>query len=168
MMSHVLPLTGTALLLALTSALGLQVRDSLSNPPQMPPIKVKPVSVPVRSAAVVDDNRPERDDTYFAAITQRPLFDPSRQPALLEAAQAPAVPIVAPPAPALPPSPPTMTVLGVIGIGDASKALLAPDGAEPEWVKLGDQLTGWTLIEIGPDWVVLSKSEQQFRLDMYQ
>jgi hypothetical protein len=104
----------------------------------------------------------------------RPLFMRSRAP-FVPPPPAESVPFM----PALPAQPPIVPpqpvvdgdvrVFGVLADGRAARALLTsnskPDG---DWLRVGEAIGGWTLVEITSEGVVLSAGPQQRTLRLYQ
>lgn len=92
-------------------------------------------------------------DGRFRAMVERPLFAPSRRP---PPAPAPPIPSDAPPA--MPAPPPDLALSGVIAGGRGGVALLKrPGDAAPVRLGLGGHIDGWTVAEIHPRAIVLSR-----------
>jgi hypothetical protein len=98
----------------------------------------------------------------YAAIAERPLFQPSRRPApppAPKAAPAIAVAVVAPlAAPAAPTAPPPvlapMTLLAVVISDNKREAVLGLTGGKSSTLAEGESIDGWTLASVLPDRVV--------------
>lgn len=89
----------------------------------------------------------------FRAMVERPLFSPTRRPP-----PAPPAPLDAPAPIALPPPAPDLTLSGVITGGGGGVALLRrPQDAAPIHVALGGTVDGWTVAEIRPRAIVLTR-----------
>ena len=98
----------------------------------------------------------------YAAIAERPLFQPSRRPATPpapKAAQVVAEAVVtqpaAPPAPAVPP--PVLvpvTLLAVVISDNKREAVFGLAGGKSSTLAEGESLDGWTLASVLPDRVV--------------
>ncbi|MDA7966148.1 hypothetical protein [Ruegeria sp.] len=111
--------------------------------------------------------RSPRSKIYYAAIVERPLFAPERRPKTQVAAddeQEPA--IVA--EPVMLSERPDVSVHGVMVDASGSKALISVAEESPQWAELGTSIGGWTVSDIGPDWVELGLATETFRFEMYQ
>lgn len=92
-------------------------------------------------------------DGRFRAMVERPLFSPTRRPPA-----APPAPLDAPAPAALPLPPPDLTLSGVITGGGSGIALVRrPQDAAPIHVALGGTVDGWTVAEIRPRAIVLTR-----------
>jgi hypothetical protein len=108
----------------------------------------------------------------YAAIADRPLFQPSRRPAVPPPPKpAPAVAQAAPVAPAPPPPPPApppvlapMTLLAVVISAGKREAVLGLSGGKSSTLAEGDSLDGWTLVRVLPDSVVFRIAETEKEL----
>lgn len=171
MVSKLLGLIGTGALLALATASFILAWDVAQTQPPM-------FAIPGSPDAAVADASPDprlagrrvRPDVYYQALTDRPLFSPTRRPVSFaepEPEPEPEPVIAVPSAPAVP-VPPVLRVLGVIGSGAGLSALISHNETEADWLTSGDEIDGWTIAEIGPDWIQLSLGPQTFRVEMYQ
>ena len=170
MIARLLPLVGTGVLLAATTAIGIEVNRVINDPPALPDTGSDMSNAsPVAPSDTTSPRRKPRATVYYEAITDRPLFAPSRRPveAQAEIVVPEPVPDSEPTPPPEPTAPPQVTLHGVITSGDRSRALLGLEGAAPEWFDLNASIAGWTLAEIGPDFVRLTRDTQKFRVDMY-
>jgi hypothetical protein len=96
------------------------------------------------------------DETQFAIINARSLFDPARQ-AVAEPAPAAAGGTV----------PPDLTLVGVIIGGADSIALLKRENArEAISAKLGQSIDGWSVVRITPDSIVLRSGVNEVTLPL--
>lgn len=113
-----------------------------------------------------------RDDAFYTAITDRPLFQDSRRPIVPEAEvlPEPEVEVAEPEAPAPPQDipPPDVRLLGVLSGGVRTSALLSLAGDDPQWQDIGAQIEGWTLEDIEADHVVFTEQERAHRVELYQ
>jgi hypothetical protein len=126
-------LGGAALLFGLLAAWPWLV------PPSPPPHRAAaPATAPVATLA------PLPPLAGFAAIVERPLFAPTRRPAL-------AAPVVS----AGPPVEGRYRLIGIVGTAAKRHAFIA-DGARRADLGEGDTFDGWTVKEIGADRVVLT------------
>ena len=105
----------------------------------------------------------------YAAIAERPLFQPSRRPAVPPPPPAP-LPVRAAAAAPLPPPPPPpppapvlapMTLLAVIISADKREAVLGLSGGKSSTLAEGEALDGWTLTKVLPDRVVFRIAETE-------
>lgn len=117
------------------------------------------------------------------AILARPLFRPDRRPYVAPPADtAPPVasleveigPVAAPsdPGPELAPAepallPPGLRLVGILRDEDRARALLRHDGGPARWYPQGEELSGWTLTRIGPDFVELQALGQTSMLKLF-
>lgn len=113
-----------------------------------------------------------RDDTFYTAITDRPLFQESRRPITPEAEvttepESEEVEQVAP-APPQETAPPDVRLLGVLSDGARTAALLSIAGDAPQWQNPGTQIDGWMLDIIAADHVVFTEQERAHRVELYQ
>lgn len=153
---------GVALLWSWTSVLGTVV----PAPPALPDLRdtatgqetTRPDTLPVPRPAV-----------FYAAITQRPLFAPSRRPgkpladaALPDITSTDPVVSVVPPAPA-----PSITLKGTALTRDGWTALIGTEDQPAKWVSLGGTLYGFTLVAVGPDWAELTSETSDLKLELY-
>lgn len=97
----------------------------------------------------------------YAAIADRPLFQPSRRPAIPPKPAAPAGAVAAaprplppPPPPAPPPVLPAITLLAVVISADKREAVLGLAGNKAATLAEGESLEGWVLARVLPDRVV--------------
>jgi hypothetical protein len=122
---------------------------------------------------VSDAAREERQPRAYPETMARPLFIRGRAPFV----PPPPVTIVPPmPAPPMPPpmAPPgpaadiDVKVYGVLAEGRGARALLSstskPDG---DWLRIGEMIGGWTLVEISSEGVVLSAGPQRRTVLLY-
>jgi hypothetical protein len=116
--------------------------------------------VPVQSGATKHDNPLAAHALKeFTATRDRPLFTPGRRP--------PALPTslrdVAPPAP-----PPNLTLFGILVGTDGPSAIVR--GAPSEkvvHVRVGDQVDGWKIAQIGERQIVLSRDDRSVIFKMF-
>lgn len=109
-----------------------------------------------------------RSEVYYAAITERPLFAATRRPFVAETVTVEETPILEEP-----PAPdaeilPAVVLFGLMGGTDMRQALISVEGAQPEWISVGDKLGPWTLTDAGSDWLELSFDAQKIRLELYE
>lgn len=112
---------------------------------------------------------PTRPQVYFAAITERPIFAPTRRPVQPSRDDMPVQPAeVTVPEPEEAEAPLTVQLRGIRGHGDKYSVLLSNDGQTPEWVEVGAAIGRWKVSEIGSDWIIMKNGENSQRLELYQ
>ena len=111
-----------------------------------------------------------RPDVFYQAITQRPLFAPSRRPNEPVSVVAPATttrPVQPQPAP-IARQPENLRLTGVFGQDAAKSALIDDSNGHAIWVQVETQIDGWTVTDIGADWILLSDGDATFRLELFE
>ena len=112
----------------------------------------------IHSALSAPSRQAMPEKNRFAAIVERPLFSPSRQPRSMQTSAAPAVS-----APSV-----DFSLFGVVIGTDEAVAVVKPDaGGNPMRVKQGEQISGWTVARIEPDRVLVRRDvlERELLLD---
>ncbi|HHI70476.1 MAG TPA: hypothetical protein ENJ91_05690 [Rhodobacteraceae bacterium] len=172
MIARVLPFAGTAILGSAVVILGIKALDVFRVEPT--------IETPVEDsfAGASESHRESqqamarRPEVFYAAITERPLFDPSRRPFVLqETTPAPQDPVPVAVEPEKPPEelpPPQIVLQGVITKNDRNSALIGIDGKPSVWVSEGDFVDGWKINEIGSDWIEISQKARNLRVEMYK
>ena len=168
---QVLPLFGTTVLMAATAY--VVVLATQQDVATIPVIGAPSASVEQGASARQIRLAPNaRDDAYYTAITDRPLFQESRRPLQTEAepASAPEPQDAAPEAPTAPTERaiPDVRLLGVLAGGAHTAALLSLAGDDPEWHSIATVIEGWTLAEIAATHVVFTEKEREHRVELYQ
>jgi general secretion pathway protein N len=103
----------------------------------------------------------------FNAMVERPLFSPSRRPALVEAAPVPDAP--EPDEPPPPPGTPDFRLVGtVIRGGEMTALILDPDQPDLVPVTEGDSVGEWQVLQIEKNRVVLQRDQDQIVLTMLE
>lgn len=169
MIVRLLPLIGTGSLIAIVALLGMKAAE-------VSQIKVtSPETTPkqnVPTASTHPTQITQRPAVYYAAITERPVFDPSRRPYVPEAVAPEPVPepVEEAPEPSQPKElpPPELTLQGIITRDERTAALIGINGEAPSWVAQGDPVADWTLNDIGNDWIEISRGARIIRVDMYK
>ena len=168
MIDLLLRLLGTGVLLGLCAAASFAAWQTDTT------IQPKPVAVDTQQEsepAVAGREREtyERNDVYYQAILDRPVFEISRRPVepdteLPEAE--PEIPVmeVEDPAPELP----NVSLLGVMSTGSRTRALISVEGNEPLWLSEGDKIGGWTITSAGEDWLELVAEDNKVRLELFK
>lgn len=168
-MMQILPLLGTT---ALIGAAGYTVfLASQQNIADIPLIDGRQTEVQAGQTARQIQLVPDaRDDAYYTAITDRPLFEQSRRPvtAVVESVEEVESEIVETPAPQAEIPTPDVQLLGVLAGGARTAALLSYDAEPPRWHSHGEIINGWTLSEIQADHVVFTENERELRVELYQ
>lgn len=168
---QVLPLLGSTLLLA---GAGYAVFLATEHETQPIPLIAEPAAQQQADASArqISLTPNKRNDTYYTAITNRPLFEQTRRPVSQDAPPEPepeveVEEVAAPAAPEQIP-PPDLRLLGVLSGGARNSALLSLAGDDAQWLSEGATLEGWTLSEIAPDHVLLTENKRELRVELYQ
>jgi hypothetical protein len=123
--------------------------------PDTPAIALPPIAV--SHLFVADTAQPP--SVVYAAITEKPLFLPTRtRPSL----------VVAKPETAAPPPPPNVYLVGVIADSAGSLALVrSPDSPLETSLRAGQTIGGWQITQILPDRMILTSGavQDEVRLD---
>ena len=85
----------------------------------------------------------QRPEVFYAAITDRPVFEPTRRPVSTAPAQIATEPETAPETGRNPSPLPQLELLGVIRSSQSSSALLSVDGGAALWIKEGEMVSKW-------------------------
>ncbi|MBO6924185.1 MAG: hypothetical protein JJ859_18385 [Roseicyclus sp.] len=161
------PAVGTGAMLAMVAGLSAVVFSI--DPEQAPalPSNVRELAPAVDAPAGAFAAPRPRNAIYYAAITDRPLFAPTRRPDVMDAPPGPE----AEPEPdreiAFAPPPPQVRLLGVLQTGTSASALLSIEGGAPVWVPEGADIEGWRMSEVSATSVVLTADDRSLRLEMY-
>lgn len=158
-------LCGTGLLAVafVVALLGLFSEDIATEAPKA--IDPEPASLPEDSAAAP---RPTRTDTYFAAITDRPLFSETRRPNDMQSPEPVEQPTRVATEENARPAPPDVQLLGILADGSSYAALLSVNGADPIWFAEGTKIGAWTIEETGADWLELTLETERMRLELFE
>ena len=172
MNARLLPWAGSSLLLCASVATVFWAARTLQSfeLPDIPPPEAASVPATNPETETPAWNAVRRPAVYYAAITDRPLFAPSRRPTPPDGSQAAVLP-QAEAAPAVDLSTetvvPVFTLHGTMAMAGAGSALIGADNQPPEWVAVGGSIAGFTLNTVGPDWAQLSSSKTELKLDLY-
>jgi hypothetical protein len=95
--------------------------------------------------------------TDLTETLERPLFQPTRRAIRT---------VVPPPQPVgaveeQPPPPPVFKLLGVIISGDRSLAVLTAGESGTHWLDVGDSLSGWEVVAVHLDAVVIARGSER-------
>lgn len=169
MIARLFPLIGTGSLIAIVALLGMKAAEVSQIMITSPETALKQ-DVPTASASPTQVT--QRPAVYYAAITERPVFDPSRRPYTPEAVASEPVPepVEEAPEPSQPQEvpPPELTLQGIITRDEQTAALIGINGETPSWIAQGDPVADWTLNNIGNDWIEISRDARIIRVDMYK
>ena len=171
MIKRLFPLIGTSSLLFVVAMLGWKMAEVYKAKPAF--VSEMAVGAPQTPAmAAIRAQAPQRPAIYYAAITDRPLFEPSRRPYIQQeiAPEPTPDPVAEAPTPTAPEElpPPELTLQGVMTLNDSVAALIGINGETPEWVSIGDPISDWTLSEVGSDWIEISRKARHIRVEMYK
>lgn len=171
MIGRLLPLIGTGSLMVTVALLGQKAAETYQGQRAF----VAETTMPTNKAptnTLAPTQVAQRPVVYYAAITDRPLFEPTRRPFMREEAvpEFTAEPVDEAPAPAAPTElpPPELTLQGVMTMDNNTVALIGINGDIPAWVSKGDTVSGWSLSKIGSDWVEISREARRIRVEMYK
>ena len=87
----------------------------------------------------------------LSATRERPLFSPSRRPAL-----SPPPPLERAPEAIAPPPPPNVALFGIVVDGEGARAIVRSGAEKIERVQIGDDIGGWKVSQIEGRRLVLS------------
>jgi len=111
-----------------------------------------------------------RPELYYAAITNRPVFEPSRRPVYVSPEQVEPesqVVNIATADDGLSPFP-AVELLGVIRSSDSRSALLSIDGGAALWIKEGEMVVGWQLNRVSNEQVEFVRDSEREIVDLYK
>lgn len=145
-------LIGVALVLG--SLLYLDIWEQPST--SLPPTAQHPGTGPVSVTSSLDSLASLRLSDLTETL-ERPLFEPTRRAIRNE---------VPPPKPVItverpPPPPPSFKLLGVIISGDRSLAVLNADDGGMHRLGVGDSLSGWEVLAVDLDSVVIARGSER-------
>lgn len=166
-----LPILGTALLVATTVIVG---QKALTPTPEIALLDTPSTPGPGLIGGNTITRRPTvpsvRPEIYYNAILDRPLFAPTRAPRRAETETAhPTAEETLQNTPVATNAPPSDVHLsGIIGEVNNRSALLGLDDTYGSWVRVDDEIEGWTITEIGADWLELSLDSQTYRLELFE
>lgn len=164
-MNRLFPLIGSFLLLA---SAGAVVAAAIANTRSFPDPSPATVErrLPGGASALSDTEIPSRpSDDVYQIILERPLFDPTRRPAI-ELPDAAPEPIPEPSAARQPDLPPDVVLYGVLGSSGHLRALVRFENTELAWIETGTSLGGWRVEEIHLNWIVLTRAGANLRIDL--
>jgi hypothetical protein len=107
------------------------------------------VGLPLRRSTERESHAyPTSSTPCYAAVVERPLFSPTRRPAVIAAEDAPAAPVRRD----------ELVLRGVMLAPHKRVALIEVEGEEPRWLAEGEGLDGWTLEAVHERHVVLGEA----------
>jgi hypothetical protein len=136
-------------------------RTEIDLSPIAPDVSARPPA-----SARVAETRAEIPDIPLPETLARPLFSPTRRDFVAEAAPVEAVEAVATPVEETP-APPHVSLQGTRSIGGHQSALVAFDDQESNWVSVGDELSGWTVTDIGANRLVITRGSTRIESTLY-
>ncbi|WP_299695261.1 hypothetical protein [uncultured Tateyamaria sp.] len=166
---QILPLMGTAALLGAAGIAGWTALNQSTADIAIVGARVTGAETTV-NPRLIDLTPNARNEAFYTAITDRPLFAETRRPFVAEApALTPVEAEAEPEAPAPPPvlPPPEVRLLGVLSGGAREAALLSIAGGDPEWFDIGSDIDGWRLSDIAPAEIQLTQNERALRVELY-
>ncbi len=105
-----------------------------------------------------------RPNVFYDAITDRPLFAPSRRPNMisevLEIEEPEQVQEIR--------RPDNLVLSGVLDGTLSRSAFISVGGLEGEWFRTNDEIEGWAITDIGPDAITLTDGNDSFRLELFE
>ena len=172
MKSWLLPFLGTGGLLISVGITGLGTYAALIKPLPEVPVQTERGSNEPAAADARPHSRRVLSGRYYAAVTDRPLFSPSRRPLTKEttgqtsaehqdqiASAAAAPPEVL--------KTPQFQLHGTLMTAGQPSALLSTPDSEPNWVTLGASVQGWQLDNVENGRVSLKNGNRTFELELY-
>ncbi|SMR83565.1 hypothetical protein SAMN04488030_0042 [Aliiroseovarius halocynthiae] len=173
MKAFVMPVLGTGILLGVVVALGALTITQMFAPErtvvQFASQKTNIASVQNANTSTAPD-LPKRAAVYFEAISERPIFAPTRRPAVETVEEIAVIePEVVPEPVEIKPSlPPNIKLHGISGDRENLSALLSIEGGSPDWAPVGTLFGNWKLTDVGADWVLLKSGDAFHRVELYQ
>lgn len=175
MIERVLPLVGSATL-ALTLGGTLFLATQRTNDATAGAV----IAPPASEATTMESNEivlpVRRGKLYYAAITDRPLFTPSRRPHVVSSTESEKpTPDIVEPEPVvdavveveIEEPMPDFRLLGVFAAGASRKALIAVGDNAPSWLEDGANIQGWNIGAVSTRGVTISKNGKTFDLEIY-
>lgn len=164
-MSNVMGMFGSFVLLAgAGTSVFLAVNGLIARTHELPVVPQQfAITTPPQpgEARVLPSPRP---DVFYEAITDRPLFAPSRRPEMISEVVAIEEPkqieeIL---------RPENLVLSGVLGGTPSRSAFISVGGLEGEWFRTNDEIEGWAITDIGPDAITLTDGNDSFRLELFE
>lgn len=166
-MSRLSPIFGSTFLLLVTAVVAELVLSDRPVPKRiMPAVVTEAAPEAQQTKTAIATPRP---DAYYAAITERPLFEITRRPIRPQEELPEPEQVAAPePEPEEKPLFPDVILMGVLMTGDTPRALLAVAGDNANWMRQGQKLAGWTVTKIAADHVEFENDEEVVWIDLYK
>jgi len=157
--SSIFPLIGTTALAVIAALLGQFVMNMTpATPVPESPEKPDPAVQTVEQQSRRQSLPAVRPEIFYAAITERP---PEPAPEVIGTPEPVAiVPSIQPPT--------DLQLSGILGDGLNRSGFVARVDESGEWLRLGAEIDGWTITEIGPEWIILTAGEDIFRLELFE
>lgn len=161
-----LRILGTAALAALTLALGKYLlNNGLENDGSVI-AGLEPTSVTKEAVSTRPNVSLERNDVYYQAILERPVFEVSRRPVTWNDEEAILEPIEV--QPEVEAELPQVSLLGVMSEGSHYQVLISVEGREGVWFNEGDKIGDWTIAKAGENWLELASDNKKVRLELFK
>lgn len=129
--------------------------------------KAMPNSSIRTDTSISKSDRPApRPPVYYKAITERPLFSPSRRPEAKSVSAPKPLDSVEPTA-VSEQGTPAFVLKGIMVMGDISSALIATQDAPAVWVTTGANVAGWKLQDVDSEAVDLSLGSNTVHVELY-
>lgn len=107
-----------------------------------------------------------RPAIFYKAITDRPLFSPSRRPEKAgPSGSVETVPVT--PSRDAPQNAPAFVLKGTMVIGNTASALVGLPDTPADWVTPGSVVSGWTVTKVDAESAELSLDSNIVRVDLY-
>jgi hypothetical protein len=167
-MKRITPFLGPVILSTIVFALGALTYHAFLDDPQKMDAKIAAPKISIRTDEPNPIRAEKRSDVYYKAITDRPLFEPTRRPISTD------VPIEVAIEPIAPAQEPEITpnanikVYGILKSGTGGSALLSANDAERQWIGLNEKISGWTLKEISSEWVKVINRGDAKKIWLYE
>ncbi|SMX26035.1 hypothetical protein TRP8649_00107 [Pelagimonas phthalicica] len=169
MMSRLLSLCGTCALASTAAGVAVWANGVVQSQPDLGPLSVETDVFPAAAQQTKPENRPQKSDVFYSAVTQRPIFAPTRRAVSLDTVKtAEPAPTSAPAPKPILATPPEVRLLGVMGTAQGNTALISHAGGNPIWVTQKETLGGWQISDIFADALELRLKTQTIRIEMYQ
>jgi hypothetical protein len=78
------------------------------------------------------------------------------------------VPTIVAPRPAEILRPDTLVLSGIFGGHTGRTAFITGSNSGDVWLHIDDDIDGWTIAEIGPDWITLTAGSDSVRLELFE
>lgn len=165
-MSRLLPVMGTIFLLLVTAISAQLVLDGTFQTTNMMPARdIQPDAEPETMPAGTS-LREARPQSYYSAITERPLFEVTRRPIDLSEPEM-VINDVARVEPIRMARLPEIQLMGVLLSGEQPSVFLSVEGDKAKWLRQGDTVQSWVLEQVASDYVEFKNNKEVVRIDLY-